>query len=246
MRYATGNPVPGDLHRAFEARFGLQLLQSYAMTEAMPITGNPYGQAKVGSCGRPIRGGYEVKVFDEDDCEVPAGVVGELVVRPREPSTLMAGYYKMPEETLRAFRNLWFHTGDLGCVDEEGYFTFVARRKDAIRRSGENISAFEVEQAVNSHPAVLESAAVAIPSDLHGEEVKIVVVLKEGRGLSPAELLDFCQARMAYFMVPRYVEFVQSLPKTAVHRVEKYKLQEQGIAPGTWDREQAGYKLSRA
>ncbi|MBI4494254.1 MAG: AMP-binding protein [Chloroflexi bacterium] len=245
VRYARGNPVPADLHRAFEQRFGLEVLQSYSMTEAMPISANVPGGVKVGSSGRPVSGGYEVKVFDENDIELPPNTVGEFVVRPREPFTLMEGYYKMPEETLRAFRNLWFHTGDIGYIDEDGYLFFSARKKESIRRSGENISSFEVEQVVNAHPAVAESAAIPVPSATHGEEVKIVVVLREGVRLSPEELLEFCQQRMAYFMVPRYVEFVDSLPKTAVFRVEKYRLVEQGITANTWDRESVGFKVRR-
>jgi crotonobetaine/carnitine-CoA ligase len=245
VKFATGNPVPPDLHRPFEERFGFPLLQSYAMTEAMPITRNPLGASKVGSSGTPIPGGYELKVVDENDVEVPRGAVGEFVVRSREPFTLMDGYYKMPEATLRAFRNLWFHTGDHGFLDDANYLFFVGREKDMIRRSGENISAVEIEQIVNSHPAVLESAAVAITSPIHGEEVKLVVVLKEDCQLSPERLVDYCRERMAYFMVPRYVEFVSSLPKTAIFRIEKYRLREAGITPATWDREKAGYKLTR-
>jgi crotonobetaine/carnitine-CoA ligase len=131
-------------------------------------------------------------------------------------------------------------------MDEDGYLYFVGRKKEAIRRRGENISAFEVEKIVNQHPSVLESAAVAVPSELSEDDVKIVVVLKEGQRLRPEELIRFCEERMAYFMVPRYVEFREALPKTPTQRIEKYKLQAEGHGPETWDREKAGYRWSRS
>jgi crotonobetaine/carnitine-CoA ligase len=151
----------------------------------------------------------------------------------------------MAEETLQVFRNLWFHTGDLGYLDPDGYLYFVGRKKEAIRRRGENISAFELEKIVNQHKSVLESAAIAVPSELSEDDVKIVVVVKDGEYVRPEDLLRFCEERMAYFMVPRYVEFRNSLPKTPTQRVEKYKLQLEGNKPETWDREKAGYQLSR-
>jgi crotonobetaine/carnitine-CoA ligase len=158
---------------------------------------------------------------------------------------MMSGYYQLPAETLQSFRNLWFHTGDLGYMDDDGYLYFVGRKKEAIRRRGENISAFEVERIVNQHPSVLESAAIAMPSELGEDEVKIVVVLKEGEQLDPEELVKFCEERMAYFMIPRFIEFCEALPKTPTQRVEKYKLQSQGNTVATWDREKAGYQLTR-
>jgi crotonobetaine/carnitine-CoA ligase len=186
-----------------------------------------------------------VRIVDEDDQMLEAGQIGEIVIRPGEPYTMMSGYYKMPDETLEAFRNLWFHTGDLGYKDSDGYLYFVGRKKEAIRRRGENISAFEVEKIINQHSNVLESAAIAVPSELSEDEVKVVVVLKEGERLSPEELVEFCSQRMAYFMVTRFIEFRESLPKTPTQRVEKYKLQSEGNTSATWDREKTGYKLRR-
>jgi crotonobetaine/carnitine-CoA ligase len=188
---------------------------------------------------------YEIKLFDDQDKEVPVGEVGEIVFRPREPFIMMLEYYNMPEKTLEAFRNLWFHTGDLAKKDADGYFYFVDRKKDALRRRGENISSFEVERAVNSHPSVLESAAVAVPSELGEDEVKICVVLKPGATLIPEELIKYCNDRMPYFAVPRFVEFMESLPKTPTDRVEKYKLKQAGITTNTWDREKAGVQVTR-
>jgi crotonobetaine/carnitine-CoA ligase len=142
-------------------------------------------------------------------------------------------------------RNHFYHTGDGGYLDEDGHMYFVDRMKDYIRRRGENISSFEIERAVNAHPKVGESAAISVKSELSEDEVKIAVVLKKGERLTPEELLAFCEERMPYFAVPRYVEFVESLPKTANEKIQKSKLREAGITASTWDREKAGYKVKR-
>ncbi len=244
VRLALVVPPPEDLE-GFEKRFNLRVVfETFGLTEGIvtpPAIAEP---RRPGCCGRPTDG-VEVRIVDDDDRMLEPNNVGEIVIRPREPYTMMSGYYKMPAETLAAFRNLWFHTGDLGYMDQEGYLYFVGRKKEAIRRRGENISAFEVEKIVNQHESVLESAAIAVPSELSEDDLKIVVVLKEGEHIRPEDLLRFCEERMAYFMVPRYVEFRNSLPKTPTQRVEKYKLQSEGHNPETWDREKAGYQLSR-
>ncbi len=244
IRIALGAGCPPAVMEEVEKRFGMKCLEGYGMTEiGIPIHVR-VNDRRPGSCGKPMDI-YEIKLVDDQDNEVPVGEVGEFVFRPREPFTMMLEYYNMPEKTLEAFRNLWFHTGDLGRKDKDGYFYFVDRKKDALRRRGENISSFEVERAVNSHPSVLESAAVAVPSEVGEDEVKICVVLKPGERLTPEELIKHCNERMPYFAVPRYVEFMESLPKTPTERVEKYKLKQAGITPNTWDREKAGIKISR-
>ena len=186
-----------------------------------------------------------MRIVDDYDIEVPARTTGEIVVRGMEPYATMDGYYKMPDATARAFRNLWYHTGDFAWKDEDGYLYFVDRKKDALRRRGENISSFEVEAVINAHAKVQESAVFAVPSEVSEDEVKVAVVLKKGQVMTPEELIAFCEDRMAYFAVPRYVEFLESLPKTPTLRVEKYKLREHGVTANTWDREKAGYKLKR-
>ena len=196
------------------------------------------------SCGKVMRG-IELKVLNENDEELPPGKVGEFVVRPTEPFRMFLGYYKMPEETLASFRNLWFHTGDLGWKDDEGYFYFTGRKKEAIRRRGENISVQEVEQVLNSHASILGAAVIGVPSELGEEEVKACIVLKPREKLEPEELMKFCEDRLAYFMIPRYVEFKEDLPRTPTGKVEKYKLKEEGITSRSWDREKVGYKLKR-
>jgi crotonobetaine/carnitine-CoA ligase len=158
---------------------------------------------------------------------------------------MMSEYYRMPNKTLEAFRNLWFHTGDYARKDAQGYFYFVDRKKDAIRRRGENISSFEVEKVLNSHSKILETAVFAVPSELGEDEVKANVVLKSGQTLSPEELIEFCNDKMAYFAIPRYLEFVTELPKTPTNRVEKYRLRQMGVTENSWDREKAGVKIAR-
>ena len=245
VRIAIGGGCPPGVLEEAEKRFGIKCLEGYGMTEiGIPIQVRANEKGKPGSCGKSMDI-YEVKLFDDHDNEVPAGEIGEIVFRPREPYIMMLEYYNMPEETLEAFRNLWFHTGDLAKKDADGYFYFVDRKKDALRRRGENISSFEVERAVNSHPSVLESAAVAVPSEVGEDEVKICVVLKPGATLTPEELIRHCNDRMPYFAVPRYVEFMESLPKTPTDRVEKYKLKQVGITVNTWDREKAGVQVTR-
>lgn len=215
------------LDEAFHSRFGVRSVESYTSTEIGIGTCSPYGEWRVGSCGQANEGTHEVKVVDDEDGEVRPGEPGEFVVRPKRPYVMTLGYYNESCATQRAFRNLWFHTGDRGYRDEDGYFYFLERTKDCIRRRGENISAFEVEQAVNAHPAVLESGAFGVPSDVEEDEVKVAVVLVPGARLDAAELVAFCHERLPSFMVPKYTEFVDELPKTAIGKIAKHQLRDQ-------------------
>ena len=198
-------------------------IEVYGSTELGACLQNRRGERRIGSCGREAPH-YIVEIHDEDDNPVGPGVEGEIVVRPREPHVMVEEYFGAPEASLAAFRNLWFHTGDRGRTDEDGWFYYVDRLKDAIRRRGENISSWEVEQVVNDHEAVAESAAIGIPSELTEEEVMVVVVLQEGAELAPEALLDFCQDRLPHFAVPRYVRFVDELPKNHAQRIQKQEL----------------------
>ncbi len=164
------------------------------------------------------------------------GEVGEIVVRPNEPSLMSDGYYGMPQATLESRRDLWFHTGDLARQDVDGYFYFVGRRTDSIRRRGENISAFEVEEVVKLHPAVLDAAAYGVPSDLTEDDVMVAVVPRPDHVVDPHELTGFCAERMGRHMVPRYVDVVEVLPRTPTEKVEKTRLRERGVTSTTWDR----------
>ena len=244
VRIAFGAGCPQSVMDHFEERFGLKCMEGFGMTEIGIPVHTTLHDRRPGSCGKPLPI-YEIELFDDHDNEVPVGEPGEIVFRPLEPYTMMLEYYKMPEKTLESMRNLWFHTGDLAKRDEDGYMYFVDRKKDALRRRGENISSFEVERAINTHPKVLESAAVAVQSELAEDEVKICAVLKPGETLTPEDLIEYANERMPYFAVPRYVEFMESLPKTPTERVQKYLLKQAGVTPGTWDREKAGVKLDR-
>lgn len=237
-------PVLPDVD-SFRARFGVEVMTWFNMTEvSTPLHSDGYKLANPQSCGRP-REGVEARIVDEHDMPVSPGSVGELVIRTTRPWELNLGYWKNPEATAAAWRNLWLHTGDLFRQDEEGNFYFIDRLKDAIRRRGENVSSYEVEAEVLAHPAVHECAAVAAPSE-HGEdEIRIVVSLKPGSSLAPDELLDFLQPRMPYFMVPRFVQIQQDeLAKTPTGKIQKVMLREAGIAQ-SWDREAAGYVVRR-
>jgi crotonobetaine/carnitine-CoA ligase len=221
----------------FERRFGVEVTTVFNMTEiSCPIVAQPdeVDRMPTDACGR-IREGYECRVVDEHDLEVPRGELGELVVRADQPWVLNAGYFNMPDKTAEAWRNGWFHTGDGFVQDEDGWFHFVDRKKDAIRRRGENISSMEVESLVNAHPGVLETAAIAVPSDWGEDEVKVVVVRKENVTLDASELHAYLLGTMPKFMVPRYIEFVDALPKTPTEKVRKVALREEGVNAATWD-----------
>ena len=244
LRIMFGGGCPPHLFEEVESRWGVTLLEGYGMSEiGIPLL-NTLKSRKIGTCGKPAYG-CEVKLVDDYGMEVGPGVPGELLIRNREPFTMLMEYYKMPEKTVEAWRDLWFNTGDYLVMDEEGYFNFVDRKKDALRRRGENISSQEVEKVISSHSAVLESAAIGVKSDMSEDEVMICVTLKPGETLTPEALLDFAQERMAYFMVPRYVRIMEQLPKTPTEKVRKAALRDDGITSDTWDREAVGYKVKR-
>lgn len=234
VRLARGGNIPPKIWKDFESRFGLTLVETYGTTEGGSIWNMPEG--KIGSIGKPPYFN-EARIVDEADQELPQGKIGELIIRPRDPEEKWVEYYKEPEATQDKIRGGWFRTGDLAYRDEEGWFFFVGRKKDAIRRRGENISASEVELVIMSHPNVLECACFGVPSELGEEDVMVCVVPRPGMSLSPQELVSFCEKRMAYFMIPRYMEFAERLPKTPTERIEKYKLKATRPNANTWDRE---------
>lgn len=235
-RLAWGIPMPAFADE-FEERFGLELADGYGMTECGVVIYNLGRAAPEGSSGRVVPP-YEVKIVDENRVEVPAGEVGEIAVRSSEPNLMMLGYFRMPEETAAMMSDGWLYTGDLGSFDSDGYFYFGGRKKDALRRRGQNVSAFEVEEVIDSHPDILESAVFGVASELTEQEVMAAAVRAPGSDLHPADLHRFCASRMADFMLPRYIEFVSALPKTPTAKVEKAELEERGITPTTWDAEQ--------
>lgn len=244
LRVVLGGPASKKLCREYEARFGAKILEFYGSTELGAPARNKISDFKPGTCGKR-HPDYVIKIVDEDGIEVGVNTPGEILVRPLKQSLMMLEYYKMPEKTAEAWKDLWFHTGDCGYFDDDGFLHFSDRKKDSLRRRGENISSFEVEKAVNSHPAVRESAVFGVRSDFGDDDVMLCLALKPGEILPPGELIAYCEERMAYFMVPRYVRYMEDLPKNAVLRVEKYKLREEGVTPDTWDLEKSGYKLKR-
>jgi len=244
VRLMVGAAAPADEWHAFQERFNTKLLEVYGMTECYCCLVSPYDEPRAGSCGKAITG-WDVRIVDDDYNECQPGSLGEFIARSNKNFVGTTGYYNKPEATLDLFDNGWIHTGDLGRMDEDRYFFFVDRKKQAIRRRGENISSFEVESVVSSHEAVLESCVVGVPSDVGEEEVKAVVVLKEGQEVSEEELIRWCEPRMAYFAIPRYIAIRSELPKTPSERVEKFKLKKEGITEDCWDREEAGIELQR-
>lgn len=232
-RLAICSSTPREILRDFEKRFGVDLIEAYGMTECVLVTSRPAGETVPGRIGRAIPE-IDIRVVDDNDVPVAAGSVGELVYRPREPFSMMQGYWAKPDATLESWRNLWFHTGDLVREHSDG-LEYVGRKKDSIRRRGENVSAWEVEEAVATHPKVLESAAIGVPSEVGEEDVAVLVVLMPDQVLAPEALVEFVASDLPRFAVPRYVEFVDSLPKTPSERIEKAKVRERGITAAAWD-----------
>jgi len=228
----------------FEHRFGLTIVELYGMTECGCTTlMNPPGAIRVGSVGTPL-GFVEADVFDDADRPVPDGVRGELVVRPRVPYTMFLGYLGKPEQTVESWRNLWFHTGDFVTRDSDGYYYFVDRKKDVIRRRGENLAPYDVESVLNRHPSVFETVVVGVPSPLGEEDVKAYVQLRPGTTVDPRALFEFCVAELPFFMVPRFLEFIDEVPKTANQKSQRYLLR--GRTGGTeYDRESLGIGVRR-
>ncbi len=244
VRVALAPGVPPQFHADFFDRFRLRLLDGYGSTETNFVIGAGLDAQRPGTMGQ-VRHGFEARVVDDEDNELPRGEPGELVLRASEPFAFATGYFGMDGKTVEAWRNLWFHTGDRVVQDENGYFRFVDRLKDAIRRRGENISSFEVEQVLLSHPEIETAAVFPVKSDMAEDEVMTAIVLRPGAQLDEIELMRFCETRMPYFAVPRYVDFVQQLPATENGKIQKFKLRERGIGASTWDREAVGYKVKR-
>jgi crotonobetaine/carnitine-CoA ligase len=245
-RVWTAVPLPGELWQPFKDRYGLDgVFSAYGQTEIMPAaTADIRRPAKPGSAGW-AQPNLELRVVDEHDREVSAGEPGELVVRPRTPESMFSGYFKMPDETLAAFRNLWYHTGDLVRIDGDGELFFVDRKADYLRRRGENISSLEVEEIIRRHPAVADVAVCGVPAADAEDEVKASVVACPDTAVDLAELAGFCAANLPYFAVPRYFELVDELPRTPTGRVQKFALRERGVTDATWDRVAAGIEVHR-
>jgi len=220
----VGGGCPAEVWRAMQERFGIDPHELYGMTEVGGwVTGNSAENYRFGSCGK-ARPDVDVQVFDPQDNPVPAGTPGEIVVRPKAPFTILLGYWDNPKATWESSRNFWFHTGDAGTLDQDGYLYFLGRLKEIIRRGGENISPFEIETALLDHPDIADAAVVAVPDPIFGEEIKAVVVAK--RDFPPQDVRHFLEGRVAQFMLPRYVQFVDEIPRTETQKIQRRQLQE--------------------
>ena len=242
-------PVAEEWGVAMQERFGVKLRQGFGMTEVNMVAYSDLDDPVMSGCaGPPLSDFFEVIIADPDsDVELPRDQVGEILVRPKIPFCFNVGYFKMPDKTVEAWRNLWFHTGDAGRMDSEGRLFFVDRIKDRIRRRGENISSYELEQTLNEYPGVIESAAVGlrVPGAGGEDEIKAVIAIK-GPSPDPEAFLDWCVPRMPRHTVPRYLEFVAELDKTASGKIRKQAIRDAGVTENTWDRESIGYVISRS
>lgn len=239
LRLIAAAPNMPDHERAWRERFGVaDVLGGYGMTEVnIPLYGR-LGEVRPGTCGRPYDRYFEVEIRDpENDRPVAIGEVGEIMVRPRAAQCFMAGYANLPEKTVEAWRNLWFHTGDAGRMDVDGYVTFVDRIKDCIRRRGENISATDIERTLSELRGVAEVAAYAVPSDIPGgeDEIMCAIVLSPGAHISPDMIVEHARSRMPRFAQPRFIDFLDSLPKTSTEKVRKGDLRAAGVTARTID-----------
>ncbi|MGV2287547.1 ATP-dependent acyl-CoA ligase [Trinickia sp. YCB016] len=245
VRVALAPGVPGDFQQEFTTRCGIALVDGYGSTETNCVISSSIGAHRPGYMGK-LAPGFDARVVDEHDQAVPDGEAGELILRADAPFAFASGYLGMAEKTVEAWRNLWFHTGDRVVRDADGYYRFVDRLKDTIRRRGENVSSFEVEQVLLSHPSIETAAVFAVKSALAEDEVMAAVVLRDGETLEPLELIRYCEPRLPYFAVPRYLDFARDLPKTENGKIQKFKLRETGVSATTWDLDASGYRLKRS
>jgi crotonobetaine/carnitine-CoA ligase len=243
-----GLPFSPELKRKWQDRFGVKWINCYGFGQTeggkicTAIPGEPLPPET--SNGR-VADEFDCIIADDEGNEVPRGTIGEVLYRPKKPDIMFSGYWKKPEATAEAWRNLWMHSGDFGKMDEDGWFTFVGRKKDSIRRRGENISTFECEMVLSKHPGLKEAVVHAVPSPLGEDDVKVTAIRQDGASLTERELCDWCIEHFPYFAVPRYYEFRTDLPRTTTGKPLKYVLKDEGCTPATWDMEAAGVKVPR-
>lgn len=248
LRCVYAAPTASSIAEDFKKRFGIEaFLDAFGLTETCAPIMSPYGVPRPpGAAGLQAADWFDIRLVDpETDCEVAVGEIGELVVRPKHPWTCSMGYYGMPEKTVEAWRNLWLHTGDALRKDADGWFYFVDRYKDALRRRGENISSYEVEQAILGHPAVAECAVIGVPAGIEAGEDEVLAAIVADGTVGAGEILDWCEGRVPEFATPRFVRFVDALPKTPSEKVRKAALRDEGITANTFDRQGRNHGLQR-
>lgn len=242
LRCVYAAPTPATIVERFKDRFGIEaVVDAFGLTETSAPIMSPYGADRpAGAAGLQVADWFDIRLVDPaTDREVPVGEVGELVVRPLFPGVCSNGYYNMPEKTVEAWRNLWFHTGDALRKDEDGWFYFIDRYKDALRRRGENISSYEVEQAILGNPVVVECAVVGVPADVEAGEDEVLAVVVTAEDVAAEEILRWCEGRIPDFAIPRYLRTLDALPKTPSQKVRKVALRESGVTADTFDRTRA-------
>lgn len=244
VRVALAPGVPQAAAEAFNRRTGVLLLDAYGATESNAVIGTTADTIRPGYVGK-LFDGFEAMIVDEADNPVPDCQAGELLLRATEPFSMSLGYFGMPDKTVESWKNLWLHTGDRMVRSEDGYYKFIDRMKDAIRRRGENISSYEVEQVLALHPDIAEVVVFPVASDLAEDEVMAAIVLHGNSEPDYEAIIRHCEGKMSYFAIPRYLEFRQDLPKTSNGKVQKFKLREEGVSDNTWDREAAGVQVRR-
>jgi carnitine-CoA ligase len=240
-------PFPAELQEIWKTRFGVERAgaRGYGLTETSMLTSQRSSEyAAPGSSGKRNEW-FDVRIVGDNDVELPPGQAGEVIARPRKANCMFAGYWNRPADTLGVMGNMWFHTGDIGKFDEEGFFYFVDRKKDYLRRGGENISSYEMETTFRGHPAIEDVAVHAVLSALSEDEVKVTAILQPGSTLTEEELCTWAVDQVPYFALPRYIEFRTELPRNPMGRILKYQLREEGTTAATWDRQAAGFKFTK-
>jgi crotonobetaine/carnitine-CoA ligase len=247
LRLLGAAPMPVEVERVIKDRFGLTTFSgAYGVTEASLISWQPPGVENRPNAAGVINDEYfDVRIFDDDDHELPRGTDGEIVIRPKRPQVMFEGYWGRPDATVATSRNWWYHTGDVGRIDDDSYLYFVDRKADYLRRRGENISSFEVERILMGHGMLADVAVHAVPSELTEDDLKVTATVAEGASLTPDELFRWCIDELPYFALPRYIEFRDELPRSPVGRVLKRDLREEGVTAHTWDAEAAGITYER-
>lgn len=242
LRLIGAAPLPVEVDSILKSRFGIETFSgAYGTTEASLASWQPTGVENKPNAAGVINDEYfDVRIFDDRDHELPRGTDGEIVLRPKRPHTMFEGYWGRPQATVDASRNWWYHTGDIGRIDEDGYLFFVDRKADYLRRRGENISSFEVERILMSHGALADVAVHAVPSPLTEDDLKVTATVKEGASVTEEDLFRWCVDELPYFALPRYIEFRTELPRSPVGRVLKRDLRAEGVTPATWDVEASG------
>jgi crotonobetaine/carnitine-CoA ligase len=247
LRLMGAVPLPPEVDGILRSRFGIETFSgAYGVTEASLVSWQPPGVENRPNAAGVVNDEYfDVRIFDDDDHELGPGADGEIVIRPKRPHVMFEGYWGRPEVTVETMRNLWYHTGDIGRIDEDRYLSFVDRKADYLRRRGENIASYEVESVLMGHGALADVAVHAVPSPLTEDDLKITATVKEGADLSEEDLFRWCIDQLPYFCLPRYIEFRPALPRSPVGRVLKRELREEGVTPATWDAESAGIEYEK-